>query len=76
VPPHQLPELADELSIATAGQVGVDPRLEGLQARLLEPRAHREQKRLAGEICERLAAPDLERGAQYARGVLGPPLCQ
>ena len=63
-------ELADQLGVAAAGQIGVDPLLERRQPQLLETGDLGLRERLVGEVGERRPAPKRERLAQLLR----PPL--
>ena len=67
------PQLADELGVATGGEVGVDACLQRLEPLLLEARQRIPGEALPGEVGERFAAPQLERRPQGAGGLLGPP---
>jgi hypothetical protein len=57
-------ELADQVGLPAAREVGVDPLLERRQPQLLEPHDLGLRERLVGEVRERRAAPERERGAQ------------
>ena len=70
----QPPQLADELGVATGGQIGVGPCLHRLEPLLLESWQRISGERLPGEVEERFAAPQLERRPQRARRILGPSL--
>ena len=61
-------ELACERAVAARVEVGVDPRLQRCQPRLLEPRRLRLRERLEGEVGERLSAPERERAVRVAVG--------
>jgi hypothetical protein len=52
-------------------QVGLDAVLERGEPEFLEPPRLRLGERLVGEVCERRAAPEPERGAQFGGGLLG-----
>ena len=54
-------ELADELGVATAIEVGIDTILERGESKLLEPRGLGLRPRLVGEVGERGAPPERER---------------
>ena len=53
---HERLELGDEAGCA-GGEVGVDTRLQGVQAQRVEPRRLGLCERLYGEVAERVAAP-------------------
>ena len=59
-------ELADELSVATERQVGLDPLLERGQPHVLEPPRLDARKRLLAELRERRPAPESKRLPQQA----------
>ena len=61
-------ELARERAVAARVEVGVDPRLQRGQPRLLEPRRLRLRERLEGEVGECLPAPERERAVRVAVG--------
>ena len=57
-------QLADELRVLPAGEIGVDPRLERRKPLLLELAARLGRERLVREIGERLSTPERERLAE------------
>ena len=61
VPAHQQLELGDELGIAAEGEIHLDPFLEGLEPKLLEPRDLGLRPRLVGELDQRLSSPERKR---------------
>ena len=61
-------ELADELAVATEGEIRVDAVLERGQVELVEPADLSLRPRFVGELGERRAAPELEGIAQDLRG--------
>ncbi|HET6601516.1 MAG TPA: hypothetical protein VFG57_06085 [Gaiella sp.] len=67
---HELLELVDQLPVAAGGEVGVDPPLEHIEAKVLESRRLGERPLLARELGQRLAAPQRERFAQGRRHLL------
>ena len=72
----QLPQLTDQLAVAGGGEVGVDASLEHLEPRLLQVRQRPGEEALAGQIGERLAAPELEGRPQDAGGLLAATLVE
>ena len=68
-------QLADQVGMPAAGQLGVDALLERRQPQLLEPQDLRLRERLVGEVGERRAPPQGQRLAQLRGGSsgLGPP---
>ena len=54
-------ELADELGVASRGEVVVDALLEAGEAQLLQPRDLGLGEALVGEVGKRRAAPERER---------------
>ncbi len=67
---HERLELAHELGVAAAGEIGVDPVLERADPHVLEPSDRGPRERLRGEVGQRGAAPELERGAEPAGRIL------
>ena len=61
-------ELACERAVAARVEVGVDPRLQRGQPRLLEPRRLRLRERLESEVGECLPTPERERAVRVAVG--------
>ncbi len=61
-------ELRDEARVASGGEIGIDSRLEGRQATLLEWCGAGPGEGLAREVGERRAAPERERVVQLAGG--------
>jgi hypothetical protein len=59
-------ELADQLGVATALEVGVDSLFEGRQPQLLEPSDLTLRERLEREVRQRRASPEPKRGAEGA----------
>jgi hypothetical protein len=57
-------ELARDLGMPAAGEVGVDPRAEAAEAQILEPRDLGLGEALVGDVGERRPAPELERVLQ------------
>jgi len=64
-------ELADELSVRGEDQVGLDPVLEGREAKLLQAGDLGLSERLVREVGEGGTAPEVERLPQCLRGALG-----
>ena len=56
----ELPQLADHDLVAPKGEVGVDPVLDGAQAKLLEPCDLRLGERLVRELRQGRSAPERE----------------
>ena len=67
---HERLELADQLCVPSAGQIGVDAVFEQRELKLLEPADLRLRKRLEREFRKRRAAPQLEGRPQL---IGGPP---
>ena len=59
-------EPGDHLVVAPGGELGVDRELDRAQVKLLEPADLGSGERLGGDVGERGAAPELERGAGRA----------
>ena len=57
-------DLADDLGVPAAREIGLDPELERAHPQLLEPRDLRLRERLVREVPERRAAPERERLAK------------
>ena len=68
---HQSLELADDVRVASEGEIGLDPALEGQQPELLEATRDRVEERLVGEVGERRPAPQRQRGAEDGRRLVG-----
>ncbi len=68
---HDALELADEGSVTTGRQVGVDPVTEGTETRRGEPRRLRGHEGQGLEPRQRRAPPQIERGAQQRLGAAG-----
>jgi len=62
--PDERLQLGDELGVATAGELRVDPVLEHCEAELLEPPHLGGCEELERDVREGLAAPEVERRAQ------------
>ena len=59
-------EPGDRLGVAPGGELGVDRQLDRPQVKLLEPADLGSGERLGGDVGERGAAPELERGSGQA----------
>jgi hypothetical protein len=72
---HEPLQLADELGVATEGQVCLDPLLEGHQSELLEAGDLRPREPVVGEVGKGRATPEGEGLVQLGGGRLrlGPP---
>ena len=75
-------QLTHDLSVASQGQVGIDPVGDGRDPQLVQPPDRGLGKRLVTDIGEGRTAPHAQRTAQRARGVggliageLGPAAC-
>ena len=66
--PHERLELADQLRVPSAAQVGLDAVLEQCEPQLLEPADLRLRERLEDEIGERRSAPERQRLPQLLGG--------
>ena len=66
-------EPGDHLGVAPGGELGVDRQLERPQVKLLEPADLGPGEGLGGDVGERGAAPELERGAGRAVRADRPP---
>ncbi len=64
---HERLELAGDLRVPAAGQVGVDAVAQAGEPQVLEPRDLRRGEALAADVRQRRAAPELERLAQRRR---------
>ena len=64
-------QLADELRMPSAGEIGVDPRLECRKALLVQRSPGVGRERLVRQVGERPPAPERERVPQRARRTLG-----
>ena len=73
---HERLELADQLGVPSAGQVGLDAVLEQREPQLLEPADLALGERLIREIGERRPAPERERLPQPLRSPAGVIGCQ
>ena len=71
---NELFELADEASVVTEREVGLDALLDRLGAEPLEPRALFLREGEVGRIGERRAVPERERLPQLLGRLLGPSL--
>ena len=69
-------QLADELRVPPAGEIGVDPRLERCEPLLLELASRRRRERLVREIGERASAPELERAPERLRRRARPTVAE
>ena len=65
---HERLELADQLGVPSAGEVGVDAVLEQCQSQLLEPADLPLRERLEGESASGRPAPELQRRPQLLGG--------
>ena len=68
--------LRERVGVPAAGEVGLERALEHQQAHLLEPRRFVLEERLIGEVGESGPAPQRERLAQHAGGLLEAPVVQ
>jgi hypothetical protein len=57
-------EFADQLAVASEGEVGLDPLFERADASFLQPRGGRDREALRLEVGERRATPERERLAE------------
>ena len=64
-------DLADELRVAAEREVGLEPPLERLQAKLFETWGLGLRERLVGEVGKRRPAPEVESLAEALRRELG-----
>ena len=62
----QRPELAEDLSVATRGEVGVDRHLGRLQPQLLQSSYLGARERLVSHVGERTAAPQRQRRPRFS----------
>ena len=60
-------ELAGDLGVPSAGEVGLDPRAEAAEAQIVEPRDLGLGEALVGDVGQRRPAPELERVPQRRR---------
>ena len=63
----ELLELPDQLGVAPAGEVGLDPLLERREPQLLEPRRRHQSECLEQEVGECRATPECKRVSQQCR---------
>jgi hypothetical protein len=68
---HERLQLADELLVAAAGQVGLDPLLERYPTQLLEPGNLSLDERFVRQVGQRWPAPERQRSAQLPCRVMG-----
>ncbi len=73
---HERLELADQLGVPSASEVGLDSVLEQREPQLLEPADLTESKGFEREIGERRPAPEAQRLPQPLRSPAGVIGCQ
>ena len=66
-------QLPDELCVAAAREVGLDPLLERVQPHLVQPQRFGNEQAALGDVRERRAAPQRQRLRERRRGVLVAP---
>ena len=64
---RQVPEVGQQVLVAPASELGLEPALRGKQSQLLQPRRNRLHRRLVGQVGERRARPQVQRSGERGR---------